>query len=182
MKPYILLGAAILQIGLVKPQMVERPPEVNYVEEKQFKKLEPLAKLELPSKRNLTVSKPSNNEDAVWDWLIGKGFSRNQTAGIMGNLRQEHNFQTSGDGIAQWIGGRKTRLMALPNPYSLNTQLNFMLSELNGSESKAGDAVRASTTVEQATIAFQNLYERCNPRYCMQSKRIQFAYDILGRH
>jgi hypothetical protein len=98
----------------------------------------------------------------------------------MGNLQQEHGFKTDGDGIAQWTGGRKANLMARADPYNIYTQLNFMLEELNGPYARANAAIKASSSVEQATVIFQNQYEGCG--ICMESRRIQFAYEILGRH
>jgi len=125
-----------------------------------------------------------DNETIAWNFLIANGFTRNQTAGIMGNLQQEHNFKTDdvagGLGIAQWLGGRRANLMARANYLDINVQLKFMLDEMNGPEIVAGNAVRASGSVEAATIAFQNKFERCG--LCAQSNRIQYAYDILNRH
>lgn len=123
---------------------------------------------------------PSQNESITWDYLIGQGFSRNQTAGIMGNLKQEHGFNTSGDGIAQWTGGRKSTLMSRPDPYNIYTQLDFLMYELNGSYASVRDAIKASSTVEQAVTIFQDRFERCG--VCAESRRIQFAYDILASH
>lgn len=123
---------------------------------------------------------PSENESITWNFLIANGFSREQTAGIMGNLMQEHGFQTSGDGLAQWTGSRKARLMSMPDPYSIQTQLDFLMSELNGGYSRAKAKILASTTVEGATVAFQNDFERCG--VCVEGRRIQFAYNILASH
>lgn len=127
---------------------------------------------------------PTDNETVIWDYLIGQGFSRNQTAGIMGNLQQEHNFNTSdepgGLGIAQWIGGRRVNLVNKGNYLDLTVQLNFLMEELNGTESSAGAAIRASTSVESATLAFSSKFERCG--ICMDDQRIAYAYSILSRH
>jgi len=126
----------------------------------------------------------SNNESIAWNFLIAHGFTRNQTAGIMGNLQQEHGFNTTdvggGLGIAQWIGGRRSALMARPNYLDINVQLQFMLDELNGSNAHAGAAVRASASIEQAVAAFQNLYERCG--ICNEGRRVQYAHAINARH
>lgn len=94
----------------------------------------------------------------------------------MGNLQQEHGFQTSGDGLAQWNGGRKARLMAMPNPYSLETQLQFLVTELNESNLVLPD------NLEQATVLFQNSFERCDPRYCNEASRINYAHAVLARY
>lgn len=124
----------------------------------------------------------SDNETVIWNYLTWAGFTRNQIAGIMGNLQQEHNFRTDGDGIAQWTGNRKANLMNDPNWQDINVQLSFLVRELKGTEIAAYNAIKASTSVEEATVAFQNIFERCNPAYCMQNQRIQYAYAILARH
>jgi len=123
--------------------------------------------------QNQPESIQSDNENAVWNYLIQR-FTRNQTAGIMGNLQQEHGFQTSGDGLAQWTGGRKSRLLGMDNPYSLETQLNFLIVELNESGLVLPDDLVG------ATRTFQNQFERCGQ--CNEVGRINYAYEILARH
>jgi len=98
----------------------------------------------------------------------------------MGNLYQEHKFRTDGDGLCQWLGERRNKLQSLPNWQDLNVQLDYMMSELNGSEIYANNLVKQSTTIEDATIAFQNGFERCGN--CMENQRIQYAIDIYGRY
>ena len=100
----------------------------------------------------------------------------------MGNLKQEHQFRTDGDGIAQWNGARLDGLLRRDNHRELTTQLDYMIYELEGYERRADMAIRQSNNIEQATIIFQNLYERCNPYYCMQDQRINYAYAILERN
>ena len=128
---------------------------------------------------------PADNEIIIWNRLIAEGYTREQTAGILGNIKQEHNFKTDdvpgGLGIAQWMGGRRAALMARGNYLDINVQMDHLIHELNTTESAAKAAIVASG-LEGATVAFQNKFERCNPVYCMQNQRIQYAYEILGRH
>jgi hypothetical protein len=69
----------------------------------------------------------SNNEEKIWNYLITKGLSAAQAAGVMGNLQAESSFiptnqehvrgysgkrasweaEVGGWGIAQWTGGRR---------------------------------------------------------------------------
>ena len=121
---------------------------------------------------------PSENESISWNFFISKGLTREQTAGIMGNLMQEHKFNTTGDGLAQWTGGRKAALLALPDPYNINTQLNFLWGELSGSSILAH--IQAQSTVEGSVRVFQNEFERCG--ICREDLRIQYAYNILASH
>ena len=128
---------------------------------------------------------PADNETIIWNRLIAEGYTREQTAGIMGNLKQENNFKTDdvpgGLGIAQWMGGRRSALMARGNYLDINVQLDHLIHELNTSEGHAKAAIVASG-LEGATIAFQDKFERCNPAYCHLSQRISYAYAILDRH
>lgn len=125
---------------------------------------------------------PSENESITWNFLMGKGLTREQTAGIMGNLMQEHGFRTDGDGLAQWTGSRQTRLRTMyPDTYmTIQSQLDYLWFELTGSYSKVLVNIRSSSTVEQSVQIFQNQYERCG--VCAESRRVQFAYNILASH
>lgn len=123
---------------------------------------------------------PTENEAIAWKYLLGQGFSRNQAAGIMGNLMQEHGFRTDGDGLAQWTGGRRAELLSRQDPYSIYTQLDFLMHELNGKYSYVKNAIRGTSAIEQSVRIFQDQYERCG--ICAESKRITYAYEILGRH
>jgi hypothetical protein len=146
-----------------KPESVGNMPVGTY----------PPPVIEKPKVAVSTRTTSGNNEQLVWAYLIQR-YTRNQTAGIMGNLQQEHNFQTSGDGLAQWNGGRKARLLAMPNPYSLETQLSFLDIELRESGLVLPDDVVG------ATVVFQNQFERCG--VCNEPARINYAYAILGRY
>jgi hypothetical protein len=125
------------------------------------------------------VENPSSNRDHVWNYLVESGFTDEQTAGIMGNLRQEHGFQTSGDGLAQWMGGRKAKLMKMKNPHSLATQLDFLVKvELAGSYSHVNKLLKKCDSVEEATTVFCNRYER--PGIPAMSKRISYAREVYS--
>lgn len=155
----------------VKPEVVQTPPPA------------PTPVVEAPKPVPVPTT-PSDNEAIAWRFFISQGFTRNQTAGIMGNLYQEHKFLTSdvsgGLGIAQWLGARRARLMAKGDYLDINVQLNFIMEELNTTENVAMRAIKATDTVEGATIAFEKKFERCGK--CKTSNRIQFAYSILNRY
>jgi len=129
---------------------------------------------------------PSENEDITWDFLLSQGFSRIQTAGIMGNLMQEHRFNTSdvtgGLGIVQWTGGRRANLINLyPDSYTnIYSQLNFLMDELNGGYYGVRDAIKSTDSLTSAVQIFQNQFERCG--VCRESNRISYAQTILGSH
>lgn len=121
-----------------------------------------------------------DNKSITWNYLISQGFSRNQTAGIMGNLQQEHGFRTDGDGLAQWTAGRKANMLSRPDPYSIHSQLAYLMEELNGGYIGAKNSILVSSSVEDSTVAFQNQFERCGN--CRESQRISYAYKILAQY
>lgn len=123
---------------------------------------------------------PTENESISWNFFLAQGFTRNQTAGIMGNLMQEHHFLTTGDGLAQWTGSRKAALLSRADPYNIYTQLQFLMDELNGGYAGVRDAIKAASSVNEAVVIFQNRFERCG--VCMESLRVQYAYNILASH
>jgi len=115
--------------------------------------------------------------------LNKENYTTEQIAGVLGNLKQEHNFNTSdtpnGLGIAQWTGSRRAKLISNNYPAEwISTQALFLAEELNTTEKKAQDELRATQTVEQATIAFQNSFERCGD--CRTSQRLNYANDYLN--
>lgn len=190
------MGAALVLVGLLQPVTDIPHSPVVHAESHEVKTVEPVspaptqpvaqAKEETVVSPTIQETKPvpvaQDNETITWNFLIAQGFTREQTAGIMGNLQQEHNFRTDGDGLAQWLGDRKAALFARGGENNLQVQLEFIMYELNSYESGAMSAIKASSTVEQATLAFQNKFERCNPYYCHPVQRINYAYNILGRH
>lgn len=97
----------------------------------------------------------------------------------MGNLKQENHFSTEGDGLAQWTGARLQNLKQRANYQSLEAQIQYLVDELNTTEKRAGDAVKASQSVEESTLAFQNSFERCGQ--CMESQRINYAHEMLQK-
>jgi uncharacterized protein YabE (DUF348 family) len=123
---------------------------------------------------------PSENENIAWDFFMANGFSRVQTAGIMGNLMQEHRFSTTGDGLAQWTGSRRANLYSRPYPNNIYTQLQFLMDELNGGYVGVRNAIIASGSLSEAVQIFQNRYERCG--ICLEGLRIKYASDILASH
>jgi hypothetical protein len=110
-------------------------------------------------------SPPQAASTAV-DFFTSKGWSKAQAQGIVGNLIHESGLNpnavhdnNTGLGIA---GHRLERLSAMREfaaargkPVNdFQTQLEFINQELQTTEGKAGAAVRAATTPEQAAAAF----------------------------
>lgn len=130
----------------------------------------------------------SDNREKAWIYLSGQGFTPPQVAGMIGNMvaesglnprRVEGTITPTGDsdnpgsggyGIVQFTPGTKiipfAKLRGKP-PGDLGLQLDLLVSQLNGSpdvgsisEKPAGDALKSTTTVEEATTVFLRRYER----------------------
>ncbi len=165
------------EIHIENGKEVSRKQIVSIVSKK------PVAQVEVVGVMS-SLTSPTENEAIAWDFFRSQGFTAEQTAGIMGNLAQEHKFSTTdvpgGLGIAQWLGNRRANLLSRPDPFNITTQLEFIMHEFKTTEGIAYRAVKAAKTVEAATVAFQNKYERCG--LCMEDRRIQYAYSILARY
>lgn len=128
-----------------------------------------------------------------------KGYTKEQAAGIVGNLIAESSLQSSGAigdngtafGIAQWRGERLTRLKRFAASQGkswqdFGTQLAFVDMELQNHETAAYNALKNAKTVDEATAAFIG-YERPrgwtadNPRGGHNFKgRLTFAAQASG--
>jgi hypothetical protein len=127
----------------------------------------------------------SSNAQKAYNFLLAKGLTDFQAAGVVGNFVQESHVDptTAGGGIAQWIGSRWTALTALAKqenkPTSdLGVQLDYLWQELTGPEAGSLSALRASTDVVSAATAFQTSFERAG--IPMMQNRIKYAQNILA--
>lgn len=114
----------------------------------------------------------ADNTAYAMQWMQKHGYSVPAAAAMVGHATQESGVNPTGpagdngtaQGMFQWRGDR---LVGLHNyaadkgldPNHIDTQLGFMDQELNTTEKKAGDALRAATTVRDATRAGM-AYER----------------------
>ncbi len=129
-----------------------------------------------------------SNLDQITSFLLGKGLTREQVAGIAGNLKVEsgysptaYNANENAIGIAQWQGGRRTRLQAYAaqtggSETSLTTQLGFLWHELQGTENNALLRLSTTNTPADAAAAFDQYYERSSG--AARSARISAANTI----
>lgn len=127
--------------------------------------------------------------------LIQLGYTPTQTAAIVGNLQQEnHTFDPTvknsigAIGIAQWLSkGRKDVLLQKDNPYSIDTQLEFLHEEIQGKtkdawSNNAGgrEAFMNAKTVEEATIIFRKDFERPGEHEAYDNKRTKYASEAMS--
>ena len=114
------------------------------------------------------------NKNIVQSFLQSKGLNNKAVAGIMGNIRQESNFDSNATnassgafGLFQWLGTRKNELINFAvslgkSASDITTQLEFFWSELESSESKTMAVLTGSnfSTASEYAEAFEASYER----------------------
>ncbi len=126
--------------------------------------------------------------------LIGLGWSKEQAAGIVGNLLQESGMDTTsvGDGgtsggIAQWHNERWDAL----KEYAANTgrewtdldaQLEYLDYELRNGESVAGNALRRQTTSEGSAQVFSDMFERPAAEAANNAQRMANAAAVYDTY
>lgn len=131
---------------------------------------------------------------SLWDDIVsfftGKGLSRSQAQGIAGNLYGESKFDIGaiGDngsayGLAQWHPDRQSKFRQIFGKSiigsSLTDQLEFIWWELNNTEASAGIALKNTSTVDQATRVFMQMYERPANDSSLNN-RLNAAYGNVG--
>lgn len=137
------------------------------------------------------------NEEAAFNYFVGKGLSTVQAAGVVGNLDQESYMDPTihqigggpGRGLAQWSAGGRWDTYAGDNlvefannagvdRYGLQVQLDFIWYELTQFSYYGLPQLRAATTIDAAVIAFQDKYEGCGT--CHTDRRIAYANDAYN--
>jgi hypothetical protein len=153
----------------------------------------------VPIARLSTKSINQNNLRQAVRFFLDAGFTDIQVAALVGGFVQESGVnpeivnKIGATGIAQWLSGRKTKLLSKAEPTSLITQLNFVIEEFNTDEKTAGNNLKKSKTLEEA-IAAAASYERYAGinvgdgvtydevlRAPETGKRIGYTEDILAR-
>jgi len=121
---------------------------------------------------NSNNSSITNSGKYIIDFFINKGLSKEQSAGIAGNLKKESNFKTNvwGDnntsyGVGQWRNERKDNLINFAkgnnlDSSKLDTQLEFIWYELNTTHKNALASLKQTSSPEDAAFIFADKYER----------------------
>lgn len=113
------------------------------------------------------INKVNPNAVRALNYFMNKGLTREQSAGLVGNLMVESSMNTralnpySGAyGIAQWLGSRKTALFnKYGNNPTLDQQLDFIWHELNSSHSRGLRMLRQSNNPSDAAANAFGYYE-----------------------
>lgn len=127
----------------------------------------------------------------ITNWLVQRGYSPVQVAAIVGNLQQENSSfdpsiknQIGATGIAQWYKDRRDNLFKKPNPLHIDTQLEYLHEELQGSgwTNKAGgkNAFFNTTDLNQATYIFRKDFERPGEHEANDSNRVRYASEAMS--
>lgn len=137
----------------------------------------------------VTISESVNEKSKyARDYLVNRGLTKEDASAVIGNLIQESNLKTNADGdggtslgIAQWHKTRKQSLLKYANdygrdPYSLDTQLDFLLTEPKWSDYIYH--LSKFPTIEEKTKYFSEKYER--PSKPMMNNRIGYAKSVLN--
>jgi hypothetical protein len=135
----------------------------------------------------------------AFGFFVGKGYTPEQSAGIVGNLFGESRLSPTaiGDGgkaygLAQWHPDRQANFRNVMGVDIRNStfdqQLAFVNWELNNTEKRAGDMLRQQNTIEGATYAFGKYYERpadlsksIGQRTNAAKKAYEIGKGILGK-
>lgn len=146
-----------------------------------------------------TESDLSSNTHTAFNYFVARGLTKRQSAGIVGNLMQESSVNPRaiefgggpGRGIAQWsVGGRWDTShddnvtwyasRHKESRWALRTQLQFTWYELHSVGGYGLSAIRSSTTIKGATLAFERDFEKCGQ--CDESRRIAYAHDVYNAY
>ena len=114
------------------------------------------------------------NKNIVQSFLQSKGLNNKAIAGVMGNIQQESNFETTATnsgsgayGLFQWLGSRKTNLLNYAESTGrgasdIQTQLDFFWNELETTESKTKKVLLNSnySSASEYAEAFEKSFER----------------------
>ena len=105
-------------------------------------------------------------------------------AAIMGNIMQENRFRTEETGITagicQWEGPRKVELLKKSEPFSLQTQVDFIFEEFETTEWSARRAFEEETDIAGATQVFCIKFERAGTP--QEDRRIGYALVFYARN
>ena len=124
-------------------------------------------------------------------FFIGKGWTKEQAAGIVGNLQAESgkDLRTNavGDGgqaygIAQWHPDRQAKFKRAfgkdIHQSNFQEQLAFVQWELEHDESAAASQIKNAKTAKQAAAAMDQYYERSSGS--ARQTRIAYANNLAG--
>jgi hypothetical protein len=130
----------------------------------------------------------SISQAAAVRYFTERGLTPEQSAGVVGNLMQESGLKSNAwnesekaYGIAQWRNERLEGLKAFAAANGkeigdIHTQMDYILHELQTTESKAGQKLMKSSSAAEAAFNFGKYYER---PAVVENTRIAYAEQAL---
>jgi hypothetical protein len=136
-----------------------------------------------PMGDTLSTSGPADMESMIRQGLVGRGMPAHIADAFIMNFRDESGLRTDineiapivpgsrgGFGLAQWTGPRRRELEAFAQSRGtsvsdLDTQLDFLMSELQGSESQAAQSIFAAQDTPTAADAILRQFLRPAPEH-----------------
>ena len=136
---------------------------------------------------NQTQIAGNNNVEKAWNFYISQGFSKEATAGILGNYMRESRMNPSivergnniGFGIAQWSFARRINLVTSS---SLEGQLRYSIVKMqNMSFGKYNySSFKRINNVKEATTVFEKYFERAG--VVAIDERTKYAEEIYRKY
>lgn len=142
--------------------------------------------------------KIKSKKQEAYEFFISKGYTPEQSSGIVGNLIQESNLkagvtsQFKGEGsfgIAQWnpskaAGFRLQKLQKFAKSKNkevgdFKTQLEFIAHELDTIPHLGKSELMKARNAEEAALVFSSKFERPNKKYAHNDKRVSNAKSIF---
>ncbi|WP_313596498.1 phage tail tip lysozyme [Psychrobacter sanguinis] len=149
------------------------------------------------SSSRLTIKDQQAKRDEAMQYFVSQGWTKQQAAGIVGNIQKESRFdpRAQGDkdkngvyrahGLAQWRDSRLADFRSVMGKSvqqaSFEEQLAFIQYELTkGKEKSAGNRLKKATTADQAGAIVSEFYERPGAVEAEKKERGQIAQGIYN--
>jgi hypothetical protein len=159
----------------------------------------PKRKHSTKKKHHAPVMRESDSDRIAFNYFKSKGLTDEQAAAIVGNFDHEGMMNPAqkqigggpGRGIGQWSVGDRWDTTHGDNvadfakkeglsPTSLQAQLDFTWYELTHFKSYGLAKLKSAKTVDEATRAFQDKFERPSKKYAGTADRIAHAKAALA--
>lgn len=139
--------------------------------------------------------KQQNKEEYAYKKMLSYGWTPDQAAGIVGNLKYESGFNTSAEGDIGYKGGssfgiaqfRGKRLDNLKQKYGskwkdLDNQLDFVNWELNNTHKKVGDRLRNTQGIYNTGALISDKYEIPAKKFHENKDRQKAVYSVYEKY
>ena len=151
---------------------IPTPVQSNSPVPKSSPNIKELLAVPIPKIKRQTYDNSTDKGRYILNYLVNKGLSKEQAAGIVGNLHAESSLNTEalGDngtsfGIAQWHKDRWDGLKQFAtqsgrSTSDLDTQLEYLWNELQTSEIDAFQKLLRTSTPNESAKVFAKEFER----------------------